>query len=157
MLENKRIYQPAEVTLLAMDDARVRIKNRSALLNLNHYDAVLILQEDGRPVKEVQLPAISLNAGDSLELSLGAAVPIKRKAGKEYQLNLQFRLREATPWAPEGFVVSSSQVRWQEGSSWIAEAPSAGGKVALGRSEERRGGKEYEGRWEPRDEQEEVS
>src|SRR5690606_9906137 len=25
-----------------------------------------------------------------------------------------------------------SQVRWQEGSSWIAEAPSAGGKVALG-------------------------
>lgn len=132
MLENKRIYQPAEVTLLAMDDARVRIKNRSALLNLNHYDAVLILQEDGRPVKEVQLPAISLNAGDSLELSLGAAVPIKRKAGKEYQLNLQFRLREATPWAPEGFVVSSSQVRWQEGSSWIAEAPSAGGKVALG-------------------------
>ncbi len=118
MWENKRIYQAAEVTLLDTSNAGVRITNRSSLLNLNHYQAMLLIRENGEIIREVSLPAIDVAAGDSVELSLLRHIPIKRNSGKDYQLDLQLRLKQEEAWAPKGFVVSSSQLRWQEVDGW---------------------------------------
>jgi len=118
MWENKRIYQAAEVTLLDASNAGVRIKNRSSLLNLNRYQATLLIRENGEIIREVSLPAIDVAAGDSVELSLLRHIPIKRNNGKDYQLDLQFRLKQEEAWAPKGFLVSSSQLRWQEVNGW---------------------------------------
>ncbi|WP_037496556.1 glycoside hydrolase family 2 TIM barrel-domain containing protein [Sphingobacterium deserti] len=118
MWENKRIYQAAEVMLLNASDARVRIKNRSSLLNLDHYQAILLIRENGQVIREVSLPAINLAASDSVELSLSPHISIKRNSGKDYQLDLQFRLKQEEAWAPKGFVVSSSQLNWQQVDGW---------------------------------------
>ncbi|MFD1772017.1 glycoside hydrolase family 2 TIM barrel-domain containing protein [Sphingobacterium suaedae] len=131
MYENKRIYQPAEVSWLDAEALRVRIKNRSAVLNLDHYDAVLIIQENGNAIKELKLPVVKLAAGDSLDMSLLELIPLKPKKDKEYQLNIEFRLPEETPWAPKGFVVSSSQLRWQDKVSWITTNSGSGSQIAL--------------------------
>lgn len=118
MYENKRIYQAAEVTLLEPQNARIKIKNRSSLLNLDHYQAVLLIRENGRAVREINLPSIKLAAGDSLEMDLLPHIPLKRVVDKEYQLDVQFLLKEDAAWAAKGFVVSSSQLRWQEVQGW---------------------------------------
>ncbi len=126
MYENKRIYQPAEVTLADAEKISLNIKNRSAVLNLNHYDAVLLFQRNGQLLKEVPIPAIDLAAGDSMQLAFARYLPFKRTADHEYQLDIQFRLREATAWAPRGFVVSSSQVRLQERPNMLRKLPNTG-------------------------------
>lgn len=114
MYENKRIYQPAEVQLLDPESARVNIKNRAVVRNLAYYQPVLLIRENGAIVKEVELPDIDLAAGDSTEMSLLPYISVKRKPEKEYQLDIQFRLKADELWASKGFIVSSSQVRWQE-------------------------------------------
>jgi len=129
MYENKRIYQPAEVTLVDPEKATVQVKNRSAVLNLNHYDAVLLFRRNGLLVKEVPISAMNLAAGDSAQVSFAKYLPFKRAADQEYQLDIQFRLREATAWAPVGFVISSSQVRLQEQSNVLRPLSYNGGKL----------------------------
>ncbi|PRD49430.1 beta-galactosidase [Sphingobacterium haloxyli] len=114
MYDNKRIYQAAEITLLERKTARVRIKNRAVERNLNHYQPVMLIRENGEVVREVELPYIDLAAGDSTEMDLLSYIPVKTKAEKEYQLDLQFRLKDDELWAPKGFVISSSQVRWRD-------------------------------------------
>ncbi|WDF69109.1 glycoside hydrolase family 2 TIM barrel-domain containing protein [Sphingobacterium oryzagri] len=131
MYENKRIYQAAEVTLLEPQNARIKIKNRSSLLNLDHYQAVLLLRENGRVVREINLPSIKLAAGDSLEMDLLPHIPLKRLADKEYQLDVQFRLKEKETWAAKGFVVSSSQLRWQELQGWPTVTKNKGKALQL--------------------------
>ncbi|WP_294185411.1 glycoside hydrolase family 2 TIM barrel-domain containing protein [uncultured Sphingobacterium sp.] len=129
MYENKRIYQPAEIHLVNSEKTTVQVKNRSAILNLNHYDAVLLVRRNGLLLKEVPISAIDLAAGDSTQLTFASYLPSKRLADQEYQLDIQFRLREATAWAPAGFVVSSSQVRLQDQSNVIRPLPDKGGKL----------------------------
>ncbi|NGM64535.1 DUF4981 domain-containing protein [Sphingobacterium sp. SGR-19] len=114
MYDNKRIYQPAEIVLLDAKTARIKIKNRAVEHNLNHYQPVMLIRENGEVVKEVKLPSIDLAAGDSTAMDLLSYIPVKLKEEKEYQLDIQFRLKTDELWASEGFVVSSSQVRWQE-------------------------------------------
>ncbi len=114
MYENKRIYQPAEVILQDTATLQVKIKNRAALVNLSHYDARMVIREDGVPIREVKLPQIDVAAGDSIAMSLRSFIPVKQKPEKEYQLDIQFRLPDSTAWAARGFVVSSSQLRWKE-------------------------------------------
>ncbi|GHE47132.1 glycoside hydrolase family 2 TIM barrel-domain containing protein [Sphingobacterium griseoflavum] len=131
MYENRRIYQAAEVTLLEPENARITIKNRSSLLNLDHYQAVLQVRENGSVVREINLPSINLAAGDSLQMDLLPYIPIKRVAEKEYQLDVQFRLKENAAWAAKGFVVSSSQLRWQEVQGWPTVTKNKGKALQL--------------------------
>ncbi|MGJ1203882.1 glycoside hydrolase family 2 TIM barrel-domain containing protein [Sphingobacterium lactis] len=117
MHENKRIYQPAEVVHDLNRKLHVKIKNRAVEINLNQYDAFLSIRENGRKLKEAKLPRVSLSPGDSMELDLQPFVQVKPKSGKEYQIDVDFRLAAETGWAPKGFVVSSSQIRWVEQGS----------------------------------------
>lgn len=114
MYDNKRIYQPAEITLLEQESARIKIKNRAVERNLSYYQPVLLIRENGTVVKEVQLSAIDVAAGDSTEMSLLSYIPIKRQPEKEYQLDIELRLKADELWASKGFAVSTSQLRWQE-------------------------------------------
>ncbi len=127
MYENKRIYQAAEIKLINKENVRVQIKNRAALLNLNTYTAVLLLRQNGAVVKEITMPDINLAAGDSTQLVLDTYLSFPGKADQEYQLDIQFRLKTETQWAPAGFVVSSSQLRLNELSNVLQHVPTTGG------------------------------
>jgi len=126
MYDNKRIYQPAEITLVDSKAVRMKIKNRAVEQNLDHYQPIMMIKENGKVVREVALPSIDLAAGDSTEIDLLSYIAVKPKKGQEYQLDIQFRLKSATQWAPKGFVVSASQVRWQEMESLWKPLKAAG-------------------------------
>lgn len=129
MFENKRIYQAAEVKLLKPENIQIQIKNRSAVLNLNHYHTVLLFRKNGAMVKEITLPALDVEAGDSTQLTLERYLPFRREDNQEYQLDVQLRLRDATAWAPADFVASSSQLRLQELPHMIRKLPLRGDRL----------------------------
>lgn len=118
MYDNKRIYQPAEVTWMDKESVTVKIKNRAAVLNLDSYQAVLVIRENGAVLKEINIAPIAVEAGDSVAFSLAKYLTIKTREREEYQLDLQFRLAQDMPWAKAGFVVSTSQLRWKEFDSF---------------------------------------
>lgn len=130
MWENKRIYQIAQVSLQDQERVRLKIKNRAAILNLNSYQAVLIVKENGLLKAELPLSDINLEAGDSTQIDLLEKIPFTRSADKEYQLDLQFCLKEDLPWAEKGFVVSSSPVEWQNVQDW-PQQPNNAAEVAI--------------------------
>ncbi|MBD1420510.1 DUF4981 domain-containing protein [Sphingobacterium chuzhouense] len=146
MYDNKRIYQPAEIVLLNSKAARVKIKNRAVEHNLNRYQPAMLIRENGEVVKEVKLPDMDLAAGDSIDMDLLSYIPVKPKKEKEYQLDIQFRLKADELWASEGFVVSSSQIRWQELGSVMKPLKSTGKplKVAENNTEYRVTGATFE-------------
>src|SRR5690606_18503906 len=71
-----------------------------------------------------------LEAGDSTQIDLLEKIPFTRSADKEYQLDLQFCLKEDLPWAEKGFVVSSSPVEWQNVQDW-PQQPNNAAEVAI--------------------------
>ncbi|GGH10131.1 DUF4981 domain-containing protein [Sphingobacterium alkalisoli] len=113
MYDNKRIYQPAEVLLIDTAELTVQIKNRAAVLDLDYYAPYLLIRENGLTISEIKIEPIALAAGDSTLISLARYISAKPKQNREYQIDVQFRLRADETWAKAGFVVSSSQIRWQ--------------------------------------------
>ncbi|MBE8721618.1 glycoside hydrolase family 2 TIM barrel-domain containing protein [Sphingobacterium pedocola] len=134
MYDNKRIYQPAEVQFLNAADLTVKIKNRAAVLNLDYYTAYLLIRENGIVVREVKMDPVALAAGDSTTLSLAKYIRVKPKQNREYQLDVQFRLGADETWAKAGFIVSSSQLRWQELEAFATTTKVSAGKLEIAES-----------------------
>lgn len=119
LYENKRIYQPAEITLAEAENLIVKIKNRGVVHNLNAYEPIVTLKTNGRVTLEKVLPAMDVAPGDSIQADLRQYVNISLNAHDEYQINLDFRLKQDELWAEKGFVISSSQVRWREKQDFV--------------------------------------
>lgn len=109
MYECKRVFQPFECEWADAGKAWIRVTNRAAVRNTGDYDATLIIKENGRVIASRPLPRIPLVAGKDTVIDVSAYLP-KRKAGREYHLDIQFALPAAEPWAEKGFVIASNQL-----------------------------------------------
>lgn len=108
MYECKWVFQPVSSQLLDAKEFRLKITNRHSVLNLNSYVPVLSFLENGKLVKTVTLPPISLEAGKDSIVSLKQYLP-KMKAGAEYLASISFKLKEKTTWADAGFELAHDQ------------------------------------------------
>ncbi|WP_375379500.1 DUF4981 domain-containing protein [Hymenobacter volaticus] len=98
--ECKRVYQPAECTLIDASKGLLKIENRHASKSLGDYTAALTVREDGRVVSVKTLPRLQLAAGRDTILSLKPLLP-KMKSGAEYLATISFTLPEQATWAPK--------------------------------------------------------
>ncbi|MCW0481851.1 glycoside hydrolase family 2 TIM barrel-domain containing protein [Gaoshiqia sediminis] len=108
MYECKWVFQPVACELLDAGEFRVKIINRHAVLNLNSYVPVLEFLENGKLIKTVTIPLVSLEAGKDTVISLKQYQP-KMKPGAEYLASISFKLKEKTTWADAGFEVARDQ------------------------------------------------
>ena len=106
--ECKRVYQPAECTLLDANQGLIKVENRHASQSLRDYAVALTVREDGRVVSTRPLPRLPLAAGRDTVISLRPYLPA-RKAGAEYLATISFTLPQATAWAAQGHEVASNQ------------------------------------------------
>ncbi|MDN3594843.1 glycoside hydrolase family 2 TIM barrel-domain containing protein [Zunongwangia endophytica] len=111
MYENKWVYQP--VTSSLVDNNKLRITNRSSVQNLSVYDAVLILLENGKVIKEEILNPLDVEPGNSKMISLKSFLP-KRNKNSEYLLNIEFKTKEDKLWAESGYTIASDQFMIQK-------------------------------------------
>lgn len=106
--ECKRIYQPAESSLIDRGKKMVRIENRHAVKSLGDYAVSLVVLEDGKQIARKQLPAIHLASGKDTVINISPYLPSFKKYC-EYLATIEFSLADNALWAKKGHVVASNQ------------------------------------------------
>ncbi len=107
MYEVKRVYQPIETTYLS--EGIIQIENRYAHLNASLYQCDLKILENGKLIKTKSLPVIDIAPGDTISFDISKYLP-RVKTGKEYLVNVEWKLRKDEAWANQGHLVASNQL-----------------------------------------------
>ena len=116
--EVQYVYQPIEF-LLSESDSTVHILNRDHFTQRDEYEYYCEIYHNGELVTG-ELARVDGN------WSFNVPYPYYPYDDAELILNVYARLRQATPWAPEGFVVARQQVVLKPEEFWSA----FGGKPA---------------------------
>lgn len=111
--EVKHVYQHVKFAAWDAATGTVTLRNAYNFLNLDVFDLKATILEDGRPICETVHALPSTAPGASCQVG-GLNEGWERKEGQEYHLNLQVRLREATPWAEAGYTMADNQYTLQE-------------------------------------------
>ena len=110
-------YQYQSVWFTADDSklmsGRVSVYNENNFLNLNDFDVVWTLTEDGNEIGSGKLSAEATNVAgrerSTITVPYREAMPAEKKAGAEYYLKLSVQLKEDTLWAEAGHEVAYEQ------------------------------------------------
>ncbi|MFA6835939.1 MAG: glycoside hydrolase family 2 TIM barrel-domain containing protein [Fibrobacteraceae bacterium] len=111
--EVKHQYRNIVVTGTNASSGSVTIENRFNFTNLRDVvDAVWSIKEDGKEISTGTIPSasISIDPLTKKDVTVPFAKPIV-KAGSEYYLDLDFRLKKSTLWANAGFSIAHEQFK----------------------------------------------
>lgn len=107
-------YQYRNILLKGLDLAKgtFSVENRNCFTNVSDVvEAVWTLKENGRIIQTGKIPAADLDIGP---LSTKVVpIPFEKPdpiAGAEYHFDVDFNLKEATPWAEAGFTLVHDQL-----------------------------------------------
>jgi len=106
--ECKHVFQPVECELTDASKGLVKVINRHASKSLSEYLISLKVLENGTEILNKQISSLSLEAGKDSVINVLSVLP-KQKMGKEYFLNISFRLKNDLSWAKAGHEVASNQ------------------------------------------------
>ncbi len=131
LYEIKYQYQSVWFTAddLSLLSGRVDVYNENSFLNLNDFDLVWSLQQDGETIGSGLVTGVDV-AGretDTLVIPYYDSLPTEMVAGAEYHLNLSVQLKEDTLWANAGHEVAYEQFVLPVGATYTAPALSADG------------------------------
>ena len=113
LYEVKKQYQNFWFTADEMDiiNEEVSVYNENSFLNLNQYDVVWSLMEDGKEIASEPVQDINVGARETKTIHIPYLeyMPKKLPDGTEYYLNLSVRLKEDTEWAEAGHEIAQEQ------------------------------------------------
>ena len=106
--EAKHLFQPVDFEQVKKGEAKVRIMNRAAFVDLSAYDFRWELLEDGVRIQSGSLavPSTSPRSNSVVSLPLKAFKP---KADKEYFVRLSALEKEARLWCEKGYEVANEE------------------------------------------------
>jgi len=119
LAEVKQVYQYAKFGTWKQGDKTLCIKNAYAFTNLSDYNLVYSILENGTEVETHATAMQSIACGDSARVSIPYTTSLED--GKEYCLNVQLVLKEATAWADADYPVAAHQVVLQERPETLAD------------------------------------
>ena len=102
MQEIRVLYQDIAVSF---EGEEIIVENRSMFLNTDVYDAVFLLEREGRLLRKA---VTTVSAGPQSRAAVRAPFPLPAEGG-EYTLTLSFRLKEDTLWAERGYETAWGQ------------------------------------------------
>lgn len=98
------------------------LRNRHHTWDTTRYRLTATLLQDGKPVREAELPLPAVGPMQDAPLSVPADMSRAALEGPgEYVLNFRVELRDETPWAPAGHLVYHTAVVLQRGRAPVAE------------------------------------
>lgn len=109
MTEVKKVYQYVDVTDEGLASGRIKIRNKYFFTNLDRFETVWSLTEDGVEIQSGSLGRLDLPPGEETAIR----VPFKQpplKAGSEYRLKTSFRTLAEMPLVPVGHEVAWEQL-----------------------------------------------
>ena len=107
LVEVGHVYR--QIVVKASSEGKATIWNRFSFTNTGEYEPYWALLEDGVKVAEGIWNVPSVSPSKTVEVSL-PETGYSFKSDKEYFLNVEFRLKNATLWANKGHVVASDQI-----------------------------------------------
>ena len=112
LTEVKKVYQFVKFTY---GTNKIIVKNKYNFTNLNEFDVRYSLLCDGTVVEEkvVAAPSVAPGAQSAIQF----AFDTQKESGKEYLLNVELLVREATPWCEAGYPIAAEQFVIQERSA----------------------------------------
>ncbi|MFK7910815.1 MAG: glycoside hydrolase family 2 TIM barrel-domain containing protein [Akkermansiaceae bacterium] len=116
-----KCYQNVRLEEYSMASGKLTLtlKNTSSFTNLSSYDLVAVTLADGKPISELQLPAVDIAAGKSRLINIPTDFP----EGKEIIVRIEFRTSADNLWSQKGHVVAYEEITLSE---FFAPAPEAG-------------------------------
>ena len=109
LMEVKKVHQFISVSRADINASTIQVKNKYEFTNLNEFDAFWALLEDGKAIQSGKLPLINLAPGERASVDIPYK-PYNSKVGKEYMLDISFKLREDELWANAGHEVAWEQM-----------------------------------------------
>jgi beta-galactosidase len=105
----KYVYRYLHAAAVDLSAGKIRVKNWYDFLNPKDMaEGVWEVKADGRTVATGRLPELDLEPRAEKEFAL-ALPKIDAQPGVEYCLNISFRLKRATAWAPAGHEIAWDQ------------------------------------------------
>ena len=112
LYEVKKLYQ--NIAVEQQDVVHYTILNRNFFKDLSYVTIDWSLLEDGQVVKKGNLPSLNTAPQKSEAISIDALAAFDMKAGREYALDIKFRLKEEQGVLPKQHIVASEQFLLQQ-------------------------------------------
>lgn len=114
-------YQYRNILAKNIDASKgvVSIESRFNFVNINEVaDGFWVLLEDGKRIESGKIDDSALDIAPLSKKNITLDLPkIETKAGSEYHLDLDFRLKEKSIWAEKGFSIAHEQFRLNLGEA----------------------------------------
>ena len=106
--EVKKVYQEVGVKSCTVP-GEIEVFNKYFFKDLSGFDLSWRVEKDGCAIDQgkIHCPAIAPRARQGVKLPIR---PLPSTPGAEYRLRVQFKLREATGWAPAGYELAGEQL-----------------------------------------------
>ncbi len=105
----KYVYRYLHASLADAGEGRIRVRNWYHFTNAQDVAVgTWTVRADGATIAKGALPALDIDPGDEKEFTIELP-KIEPKPGVEYWLDLSFKLKAATLWAPAGHEISWEQ------------------------------------------------
>ena len=109
LLDVKYHYQDIEMKDVDIDNRIISIENESLFTNVNKYDAVWELYQDGEKIEEGKLEGLDIAPLSTKNVEIPFSTPENIDNGSEYFVTVRFKEKEATKWAEAGHEVAKQQ------------------------------------------------
>ncbi len=108
MWQIKKSAQPVDAKLVSAAGGKVEITNRYLFTNLKNLDTEWMVKADNEVIEKGKI-VVDLDPQKKTIITIPYKKPLIRE-GREYRLNLSFRLKEKTVWADKGFEIAWEQI-----------------------------------------------
>lgn len=109
LVEVGHVYRQIAVESGDAASGKAMIWNRFSYTDVNKYDASWAVLEDGVVIAEGEWDVPSVLPGTKVEVSL-PETGVEMKGGREYFMNVCFKLKEDELWAEKGHIIASDQL-----------------------------------------------
>ena len=106
LTEVKKVYQYVDFDF-NLKSRTLTLKNKYNFIDLNQFDLVCRVVEDGKVVETVSVDVPSIVPGATAQIVLDIATDLA--AGKEYFLNAELVMKEKTDWCAAGYPMATEQ------------------------------------------------
>ncbi len=108
--ECKKVNQPVVISATDALKGAFKIRNRHHAIDLSKYDLEWMLSENGIVIQKGVIPTLYTKPYETDAINISFKKP-KLKAGNEYFINIQGKLKENTLWEKKGYVVFEDQFK----------------------------------------------
>ncbi|ANQ52371.2 DUF4981 domain-containing protein [Flammeovirga sp. MY04] len=128
--EVKYVYQPLAIEWVDVAEHKVKFINRFTHTNLDQYQIIYEVLEDGKVIKTGELSDVAVEAGKSKDYILPIK-KLKKSQDKEYFITIKMLEKQDRLWCEKGFDVAHEQLLIQSASetSKVKYAKKAKGEV----------------------------